>query len=189
MLFFEFVLEFFLEKGDGFAVGGEAVFFGDRVFEKEELEWHKGEQSVGAENDKYAEAREVAEWIGDALSVNDEFEDDLAEEDDEVETEDVNDDDRLFSEGLVAVKDVWNDDDGEDEGGEFREKVVGVGAVNEAVVEAPEEDGSEGDFDVFPSAFVDGGKKADDFVVPSDVIEKMGEGTDDGDDDSANCDF
>ena len=59
-------------------------------------------------------------------------------------------------------------------------------AKNEAVVEAPEKNWREGDFDVLPSAFIDGGEETDEFVVLGQIVEEMCQGTDTGDDDWAN---
>ena len=42
-----------------------------------------------------------------------------------------------------------------------------------AIIEPAEKNWGEGNFDMLPSAFVDGGKKADEFVVVCDVVEKM----------------
>ena len=50
--------------------------------------------------------------------------------------------------------------------------------MDEAVVEAAEQNWSEGDFDVLPGAFVDGGEEPDDFVVFCDVVKEVGEGAD-----------
>ena len=100
----------------------------------------------------------------------------MAEEDDSVKAEDVYDEDWLFGEGFVAIKNAGNDDNRRDEGDEFGEEIVWAGAVDEAVVKAAEHDWCESDFDVLPGAFVYCGEEPDDFVVFCDVIKEVGKG-------------
>lgn len=58
-----------------------------------------------------------------------------------------------------------------------------------AVIESAEKNGSEGDFDMFPSAFVDGGEKPDKFVVICNIVKKMRQCTNKCDNDCGNYDF
>ena len=57
------------------------------------------------------------------------------------------------------------------------------------IVETTKQNRGEGDFDVFPSAFVNGGKKTDKLVVVSNIIKKVCNGANERDDDCTNNNF
>lgn len=61
--------------------------------------------------------------------------------------------------------------------------------MSEAIIESAKENWSESDFDMFPSAFVYGGKKSNKFVVICDVIEKMSERADKRNNNRCDYDF
>lgn len=61
--------------------------------------------------------------------------------------------------------------------------------MSEAVIEPAKKDWSEGDFDMFPSAFVYGCKKSNKFVVICHVIKKMSERADKRNNNRCDYDF
>ena len=121
----------------------------------------------------------------DGWEINNGVEGDLTEENSDVEGEDVDDEDGLFGDALVGIKDERDEKGNDDEAEEFGEEVVGIQTVNRAVVEAPEEGGGEGDFDVLPGGFVDGGKEAEDAVLMGPVVEEVGDGASNANDNDA----
>ena len=62
-------------------------------------------------------------------------------------------------------------------------------SVGETIVKATEKNRGKSDFDVLPSAFVDGGKEANKFVMATKIIEKMRYRADKGNDNRTNDDF
>ena len=172
---------FAFEGVEGFGVGGEAVFVRNRVLEDEDFERHKGEQAVGTKEGKGAEAGEVLDEEACRREIEKGIENELTEGDRKVEGEDVDGENGLFSEGLIGVKNQGNDEDRNEQRNELGEEIIGVATVGGAVDEAPEENGGDGDFDMFPSAFIDSGEKPDEFVVMSKIVEKMGESADESD--------
>ena len=78
---------------------------------------------------------------------------------------DVNKKNWFFGDEFVAVKNCRDNNDDGNEGSELGEKVIGISTVDIAVHETPENSRSKGDFDVFPSAFVDGSKETEDFIM------------------------
>ena len=119
------------------------------------------------------------DYIRHGWEAEDEPEEKLAQEDGDKEAHDVDGEDTFFEDGLVAVEDGWDDEDWGEKRGEFREEVVGVLTVDDTVIETPEQDWSERDFDVFPGAFVDRGEEADEAVVFREIVEEVGESADD----------
>ena len=57
------------------------------------------------------------------------------------------------------------------------------------IVETTKQNRGEGDFDVFPSAFVNGSKEANELVVINNVIKKVCKGANERDDDCTNNNF
>ena len=75
---------------------------------------------------------------------------------------------------------VENSRDGEsdnEEAGEFGEEVIRVVAVGETVVKAPEKSAGEGDFDMLPGGFIDGGEEADGAIVVGPFVKEVSEST------------
>ena len=110
---FGFGFVIFALVAEGFeevAVGGEAVFAGDRVFEKEGLERVQGEGHVGAEEDEKPDAGEVGAEVGHGGEFEDGVEGELAEEDCHVEGENIDNEDGAVGELLVGVEDEGDDD-------------------------------------------------------------------------------
>ena len=180
---------FLFEDVEGFGVGGEAVFFGNWVFKNEKFEWHQSEYAVSTEDNKGAKTGKIIGDVRDGWRGDDEVEKELTEENHKIKSNNIDDENLFFGDGLVAVEDARNDDNWSDEGNEFGKEVIGVVAVDEAVVKSAEKNRGEGNLDVFPSAFVNGGKETDEFVVVGQIIEKMRQSADDSDDDRSNDDF
>ena len=107
-------------------------------------------------------------WCG--RQIYDNFEKELAEEDDEIEAQNINNEDVFFGDGFVTIENARNDDYGGKQGNKFGGEVVWICAIDKAVVESPEENWGEGDFDMFPSAFINCGKKADDFIMICNIV-------------------
>ena len=78
----------------------------------------------------------------------------------------------------IRVENDWDSDNDNQEANELGKKIVGVGAVEEAVVEAPENSSGESELNVFPGRFVDGGKEADNAILMGPIVKEMSEGTD-----------
>ena len=57
------------------------------------------------------------------------------------------------------------------------------------VIEPAKKDGSESDFDMFPSTLINGGEEANKLVVIRNIVKKMRQCTNECDDDSSNYDF
>ena len=81
----------------------------------------------------------------------------------------------------IEVENGGDGDSDNEKASEFSEEIVGVVAVGETVVEAPEKSAGEGDFDVLPGGFVDGGEETDGAVMMRPFIEEVGESTNDAD--------
>ena len=103
------------------------------------------------------------------------IEDELGENNGGKEGQDVDREDRLFGEGLIRVENGGDKDDRYEKREKFREEVVWIFPEDETIVEAPEEHGGKSDFYVFPSAFVNSGEEADDFVMTKHVIKEVKE--------------
>ena len=87
----------------------------------------------------------------------------------------------LSSEFLVSVENCGDKDGKNEQGSKFGAEIVGIFAVVVAVVEAPEKSGRDGDFEVFPGGFVDGGKEPDGAMLAGEVVEKVSESASGGD--------
>lgn len=155
----------FVEGFEKVAVSAEAVFAGDGVFENGVFEGFESKSHVAAEENESTEAREVLEGGPDGRLGDNGVKGELAEDNGEVEGGDIEREEGLFGEAFVGVEDEGNKENGYEEAGEFGEEVVGVEAVEGAVIKAPEEGRGESDFDMLPSGFVDGGEEADDTVL------------------------
>ena len=146
-------------------VAAKAVAVGDRVEEDFEPQRHQGQKRVGAEENKSTKTREIGAEIIDVWSLDDFVKNKLAQDDSKVKGGNVDKQNWLFSDELVAVKDDRDNDGQSNERSELGKEIIGVDTINIAVYQAPEDSGGESDFDVFPSAFVDGGKEPEDLVV------------------------
>lgn len=91
----------------------------------------------------------------------------------------------LFGEFLVSVENGGDEYGKDEQGSKLGAEIVRIFAVVVAVVEAPEESGGDGDFDVLPGGFVDGGKEPDGTVLAGEVVKKMGKGAGSGNNDDA----
>ena len=109
----------------------------------------------------------------------------LTKENGDVKEGDVDREDGFFGEKAVKIKNCGDSGRDDEETDEFGEEIVGLWAVDKTVYETPGKGGSESDFDVFPSRFVDGAKEAGDAVVVRPVIEKVGKGADGRDNNDA----
>ena len=92
----------------------------------------------------------------------------------------------MLCEATIGVKDEGNSESNNEEGSDFGEEVVAVGAEKGAVEETPDEGGGEGDFDMFPGGFVDGSEDADGFIMVSKIINEVGERAENRNDDDTN---
>ncbi len=109
----------------------------------------------------------------------------LAEKDGDVKEGDVNSENGFFGEKAIKIKNCGDGERDDEETDEFGEEIVGLWAVDEAVYETPGKGGGEGDFDVFPSGFINGAKETGDAVVASPIVEKVGESADGRNNDDA----
>lgn len=73
----------------------------------------------------------------------------------------------------IRVEDGWDGDGDDEETDEFGGEIIGIWTVEKAIEKRPNKGGGEGDFDVFPGGFVDGGKETDGAVVVSPIVQKM----------------
>ena len=101
----------FFEGVEFFGVAFESVFFRDWIFEQPDAEWEKSQYGIGTEEEEYTENREVFDDIWHRWEIEDEPEEELAQEDGDKEARDIDGEDALLQDGLVAVEDGRNNDD------------------------------------------------------------------------------
>ena len=90
---------------------------------------------------------------------------------------------------MIGIEKCRNDEDEDEEADNFGEEIIGVLAEKGTIINAPEEGGGEGDFDVLPGGFVDRGKEADDATVMAPFVEKVSKGAEAGDNQEAKPDI
>ena len=91
----------------------------------------------------------------------------------------------MVGEFFVGVEYNGDEKGDDEEVKELGAEVIRILTVEVAVVEAPEEGGGEGDFDVFPGGFIDGGEEAEDVLLLTDVVEEVRQNANGRDDDDA----
>ena len=87
---------------------------------------------------------------------------------------------------MISVENSRNENHEHEEAHELGAEIVGVFAVVVAIVKRPEEGRGDGDFDMLPGRFVDGGEETDRAVLAGEVVKEMRQGTHGGDGDDTN---
>lgn len=180
-LFFTLLFEIF-EK---VAMSAEAIFARDGVFENGDLERSEGECHVATEENEEADTGKIGKGVPHGSQADDGVEGGLAQNNGGEKGGDVYKEDGLFGEFLVSVENGGDEDSKDEQRSKLGTEIVGIFAVVVAVVEAPEKGGCDGDFDVFPGGFVDGGKEPDGAMLAGEVVEKVGESASGGDNNDA----
>ena len=98
---------------------------------------------------------------------------------------DVYEENRFFGDFLISIKNSGDEDSEDEQGGKLGAEIVRIFAVVITIEKAPEKGGGDGDFDVFPGGFVDGGKEPDGAMLAGEVVEKVGESASGGDNNDA----
>ena len=167
------------------SVGAKTIFAGDGIFEDDTMEGLQCKSHVAAEEDKGTDAGEVLNSWPDWVKVDNDVEDELAEENCDEKSADVDEENGLLGDAFVGVENEGDEEHGNEEADEFSGEIVGVETVDSAVVKAPEKNWGEGELDVLPSRFVDGGEEAEDVVMVRPLVQEVGESADCADDDDA----
>ncbi len=181
-LFFGFLFEIF-EK---ITMSAKTIFAGDRIFEKKSFEWRQSECHVTTKENKEGDSREISAGVPHRSQADDSVKSELAQNDGNIESEDIDKKDGFFDDSFVGVKDKGNKKDEDQETHKFGAKIVGIFAVIVAVVKSPKQGRSDGNFDMLPSGFVDGGKQPYGALLAGEIVEKMGQSAHGGDGDDAN---
>ena len=150
----ELFFAFFLEVFEEIAVSAETVFAGDRIFEKEGFEWLQSKSHIATEENEETNAREVGENVPHRSQADDSVEGGLAQDDGGEKGSDIQGEDGFFSEFSVSVENGRNEDYEHEEAHELGAEIVGVFAIVVAIVQSPEEGRGDGDFNMFPSGFI-----------------------------------
>ena len=100
----------------------------------------------------------------------------LAKNDGGNKSSNVYEQDGFFGEFLISIKNGRDEDDKNEKTHKFGAEIIGVFAIIGPIIKSPEEGRGDGDFDMFPSGFINGGEEAENFVFVAQIIEKVSEG-------------
>lgn len=122
----------------------------------------------------------------EGCQIDDAIEGELSQTDGNGESKDINSENWFFGNSRVRVENKGDKESKNKKTCELGGEIIGVFAVDIAIHEPPKKRGGDGDFDMFPGGFVDGGKEAEGFGAFHNIVEKMGEATNRKDGDDAN---
>lgn len=74
----------------------------------------------------------------------------------------------------IGIENSWDGESDNEETDKFGGEIIGVRTVEKTIEQAPEESSGKSDFDMFPGGFVNGGEEADNTIMTSPIVEKMG---------------
>ena len=153
-----------LERFEEIAVGAETVLTSDGILENSLAEGHKSKSHIRAEKDEGADGAEIRSDVGQGRKIQNCEEGKFGQDDSHEESKNVYRKNGLFGETGVRIKNNRNEKSENKETSELSGEVVRIFAIDEAVYKTPEQGGSDGNFDMFPSGLVNSGKKAEDFI-------------------------
>ena len=164
MILFYLFFVLFLEGFKEIAVGTEAVLTGDGVFENSFFKRHKSKCHVGTEENEGADSGEIRGNERERRQVDNGEKTRLSQNDGDEKGKDIDREEGLLRNSSVRIKDKRNKESKDGEGSKLSGEIVGAATIKITIDKRPDKSGSNSNFDMLPSRFVDGGEKAKNFI-------------------------